>query len=100
VPTRDADGQLLGDFMILIPGLRQSPPEQQRALLARLDEVLRSHSEVVFADCNLRLNLLWISVSARPHAWRVVADAVRTALPQARLISPEGPATHRQPGRP
>ena len=86
--------------MMLIPGLRQSPPEQQRALLARLDEVLRSHSEVVFADCNLRLNLLWISVSARPHAWRVVADAVRAALPQARLISPEGPATHRKAGRP
>ncbi len=99
VPTRDAQGRRLGDFMMLIPGLRQSPLAQQRALLARLDAVLRRHRDtVVFADVNLRLNLLWISVPARPHAWRVVADAVREALPQARVISPEGPAAHRHPG--
>lgn len=99
VPTRDAEGRRLGDFMMLIPGLRQSPPQLQRALLARLDAVLRSHRDtVVFADLNLRLNLLWITVPTRPHAWRAVADAVREALPQARVISPEGPAAHRRSG--
>jgi hypothetical protein len=68
-------------------------------LLARLDRVLQAHREtVVFADCNLRLNLLWVSVPARPHAWRAVADALREAVPGARLISPEGPAVHRRSG--
>ena len=66
---------------------------------AQLDAVLRSHRDtVVFADLNLRLNLLWITVPTRPHAWRAVADAVREALPQARVISPEGPAAHRRSG--
>ncbi len=94
VPTRDADGTRLGDFMMLLPGLRQRPPEAQRALIARLDAVLwRQRGSVVFADCNLRLNLLWISVRNRPHAWRAVAEAVRAVVPEARLVSPEGPAT-------
>ena len=46
VPTRDECGRLLGDFMVLIPGLRERPGREFADALARLQAVLISFSEV------------------------------------------------------
>jgi len=96
VPTRDADGALLSDFMMLIPGLRQRPAVDQGRLLARLDDVLRDYAHaVVFADCNLKLNLLWVSVRNLPGICRGLSGALAEVVPEARLVAPEGPAPRR-----
>ncbi|HEY5719325.1 MAG TPA: hypothetical protein VIX81_00970 [Gammaproteobacteria bacterium] len=88
VPTRDADGRPLGDFMLLLPGLREAPRAEQGRLLGRLDAVLRSQREhVVFAECNLRLNLLWVSVRPGPGLCLEVAARLLEAVPQARLVA-------------
>ena len=99
VPTRAADGTLLSDFMLLIPGLRRRPGAEQARILDRLDQVLQVHRHaVVFADCNLKLNLLWVSVRPLPGICRELADALVAAVPEARLIAPEAPGARRRGG--
>jgi hypothetical protein len=87
VPTRDEDGQPLSDFMMLIPGLRSRPEHQ---IQARLDEIhcaLVQFQEVVFANLNLRLNLLWVSVRIRRRVILEIATAIRSRVPEAVLIA-------------
>ena len=99
VPTRDADGARLGDFMLLIPGLRRRPPAEQGAVLGRLDAVLRAHAHaVVFADCNLRLNLLWVSVRPLPGICEALPRALCDAVPEARLVALEAGLLRRDGG--
>jgi hypothetical protein len=86
VPTRDSDGRLLGDFMILIPGLRERPGDEFAAALARLQAVLVSFPEVVFVDLNVPLNLLWVSVQTRPGVILELFGAVKMRLPEAKLV--------------
>ena len=87
VPTRDVDGKLLGDFMVLIPGLRNRPRHQFTATLARLQAVLGQFTEVVFADLNVPLNLLWVSVRPRPQIILDIAAAIMLHVPEARLVA-------------
>lgn len=86
VPTRDECGRLLGDFMVLIPGLRERPGYEFTATLARLQVVLVSFSEVVFVDLNVPLNLLWVSVRTRPGVILELFSAVKLHLPEAKLV--------------
>jgi hypothetical protein len=96
VPTRAADGSPLSDFMLLIPGLRRRPGAEQARILDCLDQVLQAHRHaVVFADCNLKLNLLWVSVRPLPGICGALASALVAAVPEARLVAPEGPVTRR-----
>ena len=87
VPTRDVDGKLLCDFMVLIPGLRSRPQHQFVDILARLQAVLGQFTEVVFVDLNVPLNLLWISLRSRPRVIREVATAILLHVPEARLVA-------------
>lgn len=86
VPTRDENGRLLGDFMLLIPGLRERPGHEFTSTLARLQAVLVSFSEVVFVDLNVPLNLLWVSVRPRPGVILELFGAVKLHLPEAKLV--------------
>jgi len=86
VPTRDESGRLLGDFMVLIPGLRERPGHEFASTLACLQAVLVSFSEVVFVDLNVPLNLLWVSVRPRPGVILEVFGAVKLHLPEAKLV--------------
>ncbi len=87
VPTRDESGRLLGDFMMLLPGLRELPQGQLTEALARIEYVLKQFHEVVFVDLNVKLNLLWISVRPRPGIVFDVAGALRFELPRALLVT-------------
>lgn len=87
VPTRDEDGRLLGDFMMLIPGLRDWPKSRFMNCVAGLQAVLGDFKEVVFADLNISLNLLWVSVKAEPGIISDVAASIQHRVPEARIIT-------------
>lgn len=85
-PTRDSAGARLTDFMMLIPRLRtRSPVEIERAS-RDIQAVLALHQDVVFADLNLKLNLLWVSLRPRPGAISELVAAIRLRIPEAVLV--------------
>ena len=87
-PTRDADGGPVSDFMVLIPGFKRWPQARQLHCASLLQAVLAACPEVVFADLNMRLSLLWVSVKAEPGSCGRVAAIICEQVPEARLISP------------
>lgn len=86
LPTHDEDGNFLCDFMMLIPGLRSLSGSNFQARLAILHAVLAGHEDVVFADLNTPLNLLWVSVRARHGVIGELAAEIRFRIPEARLV--------------
>jgi len=90
VPTRDEYGKLLSDFMMLIPGLWDWPQLRFHDAVAGLQAVMGQFQEVVFADLNVPLNLLWVSVKAKPGIITEVAGSIQMRVPQALIISPHG----------
>ena len=72
--------------MVLIPGLRALPRHEFSARVARLQAVLLRFHEVVFADLNVPLNLLWVSVRPRTGIILELFGALRQALPEAKLV--------------
>lgn len=88
VPTMDANGQNLGDFMLLIPGLKRWAAPRREQLYAELRGLFDRHADrVVFADLNIRLNLLW--VSHRPGRGNALElfEAIRERVPEAMLVA-------------
>ena len=90
VPTEDEEGRPLADFMMLIPGLRDWPQARFDRALASMHAVLGNFREVVFADLNVPLNLLWVSVKTRPGVISEVASMLQSHVPEARIVSPHG----------
>jgi hypothetical protein len=86
VPTRDEYGRALTDFMLILPGLRERPKAQFNEVLAQLQAVLARFHEVVFVELNVPLNLLWVSVRARPGVILELFGAVQLQLPEAKLV--------------
>ena len=85
-PTRDSTGQLLTDFMMLIPRLRARTPLEIERASRDIQAVLALHHDVVFADLNLKLNLLWVSLRPRPGAISELVAAIRLRVPEAVLV--------------
>lgn len=86
-PTRDHAGKRLTDFMMLIPNLRYRPAAEIERASRDIQAVLALHQEVVFADLNLKLNLLWVSLRPRPGAISELAAAIRLQVPEALLVA-------------
>jgi hypothetical protein len=87
-PRRDAAGRAYGDFMMLVPGLRAQPPHVIEHTLRELELALAQLAHlVVFADFNLRLNLLWVTVVPGRDIGLRVAAAIRARVPQAKLVA-------------
>lgn len=87
-PRRDASGRAYGDFMLLIPGLRARPRHRIEATLRELEASLAAIADlVVFAEFNLRLNLLWVTVVPGPDVGLRVAAAVQARVPEAKLVA-------------
>ncbi len=88
VPLRDEEGRGLGDFMMLIPGLRRRPAHMIEAVVRDILDVLRRHERtVVFADLNLKLEVLWVSVRPLPGACLALAAAIHERVPGAKLVA-------------
>ena len=92
VPTRDENGCLLTDFMMLIPRLREQSVNEVERISRHIRSVLALHSEVVFADLNLALNLLWVSLRPKRGAMAEIAAAIRALVPEAVLVANQGQA--------
>jgi hypothetical protein len=86
-PTHDASGHLLTDFMMLIPRLRSRPSAEIERASRDIQAVLALHQDVVFADLNLKLNLLWVSLRPRPGAISELVAAIRLRVPEAVLVA-------------
>lgn len=89
VPKADECGRSLSDFMVLVPGMRDWPRPKLLDALAGMQSVLGAFQEVVFADLNLPLNLLWVSVKPEPGIIAKVAAHLTHRIPEARVISPQ-----------
>jgi hypothetical protein len=87
VPTRDDDGRPLTDFMMLVPRLREQSQHQIENTLRDIQSVLEQCRDVVFADFNLAINVLWVSLKCRPGITLEVAAAIRARVPQAVLVA-------------
>lgn len=86
-PTRDSAGRRLTDFMMLIPRLRSRPPAEIERTSHDIQAVLALHQDVVFANLNLKLNLLWVSLRPSPGAISELAAAIRLRVPEAVLVA-------------
>ncbi len=86
-PTRDLGGHRLTDFMMLIPRLRTWPIGEIERASRDIQAVLSLHQDVVFADLNLKLNLLWVSLRPRQGAISELAAAIRLRVPEALLVA-------------
>ena len=90
-PTRGKDGRSLADFMMLIPGLGRRSAKRVEATVAELNAVFAYYRDfVVFADLNLKLNVLWVSVKPSPGITLELAAAVKHRVPEAMLVANKG----------
>ncbi len=88
VPTRGDQGQLLSDFMMIIPGLRARPGHEIEKTIQDIQEVLALYRHaVVFADLNLKLNVLWVSVKPVPGICLELPTAIHMRIPSAKLVA-------------
>ena len=93
VPIRDETGQYLSDFMMIIPGLRKRSVHLRQEIISRIDHVLQLYQRtVVFADLNLKTNVLWVSVKPVPGIRLELPAVIKFHVPEALLVS------HRVPG--
>lgn len=94
VPTRDENGLRLSDFMMLIPGLNKAGSQHIEGVIVELECALGHYTDIVcFADLNLKLNLLWVSVRPVPGICLELPTAIQLRIPEALLIAQRLPDT-------
>ena len=87
-PAVDEHGKALSDFMMIFPGLRDKPRQSIQQTLSEIHSALACFQHaVVFAEFNLKLNLLWVSIRPLDNIRFEIANAVRLRVPCARLVS-------------
>jgi hypothetical protein len=88
VPARDSEGKPLSDFMMIIPKLRSMPPQSIKEIVLKIEKVLAFYERhVVYADLNLNLNVLWVSLKPAPGMCLEVATAINLHVPDAKLVA-------------
>ena len=91
VPTRDHNGHPYSDFMMIIPKLRTKPHAILQDTIEEIRKVLEFYNKVVvFADLNLKLNLLWVTVKPVPGICLELPAAIRMRVPEAKLVANRG----------
>jgi len=87
-PSHDENGRALCDFMVLIPGLKEKPKHLINSTIKDVHLILtRFNHVVVFADFNLKLNLLWVSIKPVNGIRLEIASAIQELVPEAKLVS-------------
>jgi hypothetical protein len=85
-PVRDTQGRALSDLMLLLPGL-QKGGTLPVLVRQQLQEVLVGFGDrIQFADLNLRLGILWVTVVSEPGLCGEVAAAIRARIEGARMV--------------
>ena len=81
------DGAPVSDFMMIIPGLRNKPRAVIQRTIDAIQSVLQLYGKVVvFADLNMKINLLWVSVKPVPGICLELPAAIQLKVPEARLV--------------
>jgi hypothetical protein len=87
-PGRDAEGRALSDFMMIIPGLCKKSAETIHDTLKEIEGVLlRYGSAVVFAEMNLKINTLWVTVRPIPGICLELPAVIKYRVPEALLVA-------------
>lgn len=86
-PTHDEDGSSLCDFMVLIPRLKSRQPLYICNAQSHIAGVLEHYPEVVFANMDMELNVLWISHRYRSGLMVEIVSAIRQRVPEAVLVA-------------
>ena len=74
--------------MVLIPGLKKKPRPLINRTINEIHLALLGYGEaVVFAEFNLKLNLLWVSIRPVPGIRYEITGAIQERVPEARLVS-------------
>lgn len=86
-PTRSPEGERLSDFMMIIPKLRHQHARHIEETIQKIQHALDAYKKVVvFADLNLKLNVLWVSVKPRPGICLELPAVIQSLIPEARLV--------------
>lgn len=87
-PREDEKGNPLSDFMMIIPKLRTRPETFIRDTINKIERILAQHDNVVvFADLNLKLNVLWVVVKPLPGICWDLPVEINDAVPEALLVA-------------
>ncbi|MBT7410111.1 MAG: hypothetical protein HN826_10455 [Methylococcales bacterium] len=87
VPTVDEDGKYLIDFMMIVRGLKTMPRQVREEKIKLLYGVLGWYNKaVVYADLNLKLNLLWVSLRSDEGSTMQISSALNIMIPEAVLV--------------
>ena len=87
-PAVDENGKALSDFMVIIPNLRKRPELRIQQTMTEIHRILASFGDkVVFAEVNLALNLLWVSIRPVAGIRYEITEALRVSIPDVRLVS-------------
>lgn len=88
VPTRDADGHVYHDFMMLIPGLKSFEPARLKIIVNKIESVLKKFApDIILADLNLKLNVLWVTIQPRIGLSMEIAALIHHVIPEAKLVA-------------
>lgn len=88
VPKRDGEGRAYTDFMMLAPGLKGRSEQEMAVILRVIHGVLSRFGDgVAFADFNMNLRLLWVSLPCRPGLMFRVVGALRVHVPELKLVA-------------
>ena len=86
-PGRDAENKALTDLMMIIPKLGKKPQALIMETINKIELILQRYREVVvFADFNMRLNVLWVCVKPIPGIRFEVSAAIQECVPEALLV--------------
>lgn len=87
-PTRDASGQVYNDFMMLIPGLRHFESARLQSIIDNIEQALKNYEkEVVLADLNMKLNVLWVTIMPHPGLSTEISALIHHLVPEAKLVA-------------
>ena len=78
--------------MMIITGLKKATPDHRRKTINNLTQVLAQYSDaIVFADLNMKMSLLWVSVKPIKGMLAEIPSAIIASIPEAKLVSDRPP---------
>lgn len=87
-PTRDNSGKPYADFMMLIPGLKNFESERLQDIIKKMEAVLMQYEkDIILADLNLKINVLWVTVTPNLGLTTEIAALLHHVIPEAKLVS-------------
>jgi len=90
-PTRDADGKPVSDFLMIIPKLSKKPKHYIQRTLSDIETVLQQFNHtVIFANIDMKLNTLWVSLKPKHGVLLEIVAAVKLRVPEAVIVSDMG----------